>query len=94
MKQRNPSSRAQYRRLQLRPIALSLICASAAPAMAQVLPTGFNSIAGGVTMTQNGSVMNINQPSLRGIASWQTFSIGAGGRARALCCSTAWWATA
>ena len=79
MKQRNPSSRAQYRRLQLRPIALSLICAGAAPAMAQVLPTGFNSIAGGVTMTQNGSVMNINQPSLRGIASWQTFSIGAGG---------------
>ncbi|BEP45142.1 filamentous hemagglutinin N-terminal domain-containing protein [Variovorax sp. V15] len=79
MKQRNPSSRAQFRRLQLRPIALSLICAGAAPAMAQVLPTGFNSIAGGVTMTQNGSVMNINQPSLRGIASWQTFSIGAGG---------------
>ncbi|WP_418130475.1 filamentous hemagglutinin N-terminal domain-containing protein [Variovorax sp. 375MFSha3.1] len=79
MKQRNPSSRAQFRRLQLRPIALSLICAGAAPAMAQVLPTGFNSIAGGVTMTQSGSVMNINQPSLRGIASWQTFSIGAGG---------------
>ncbi|WP_432729284.1 filamentous hemagglutinin N-terminal domain-containing protein [Variovorax sp. W6] len=76
MKQRN---RFTQRRLRLRPLALSLICAGAAPAMAQVLPTGFNSIAGGVTMTQSGSVMSITQPSLRGIASWQTFSIGAGG---------------
>ncbi|RSZ42686.1 MULTISPECIES: filamentous hemagglutinin N-terminal domain-containing protein [unclassified Variovorax] len=76
MKQRN---RFTQRRLQLRPIALSLICAGAAPAMAQVLPTGFNSIAGGVTMTQSGSVMSINQPMMRGIANWQTFSIGAGG---------------
>ncbi|SEL80584.1 filamentous hemagglutinin family N-terminal domain-containing protein [Variovorax sp. YR750] len=76
MKQRN---RITQRRLQLRPLALSLICAGAAPAMAQVLPTGFNSIAGGVTMTQSGSVMSITQPMMRGIASWQTFSIGAGG---------------
>jgi filamentous hemagglutinin family protein len=73
MKQRNRFPQ----RLQLRPIALSLICAGAAPAMAQVLPTGFTPIAGGVTMTQSGNVMSITQPSLRGIASWQTFSIGA-----------------
>jgi len=79
MKQRIPSSRASLRRLQLRPIALSLICAGAAPAMAQVLPGGFMPVAGGVTMTQGGGVMNINQPFQRGIVNWQTFSIGAGG---------------
>lgn len=76
MKQRN---RFTQRRLRLRPLAISLICAGAAPTMAQVLPTGFTSIAGGVTMTQSGSLMNITQPSMRGIASWQTFSIGTGG---------------
>jgi filamentous hemagglutinin family protein len=43
-----------------------------------VLPTGFLPIAGGVTMTQTGAVMSINQPLARGIANWQTFSIGRG----------------
>lgn len=75
MKQRNRLPR----QVQLRPLALSLICAGAAPAMAQVLPTGFTPILGGVTMTQGAGVMNINQPFQRGIVNWQTFSIGAGG---------------
>jgi filamentous hemagglutinin family protein len=78
MKQRN-LSRQRPQRLQLRPLALSLMCAGLAPAVAQQLPTGFNSVAGNVTMTQGTGVMNINQPFQRGIASWQTFSIGAGG---------------
>ena len=78
MKQRN-LSRQRPQRLQLRPLALSLMCAGLAPAVAQQLPTGFNSVAGSVTMSQGTGVMNINQPFQRGIASWQTFSIGAGG---------------
>ena len=78
MKQRN-LSRQRPHRLQLRPIALSLVCAGLAPAMAQVLPTGFLPIAGGVTMTQGTGVMNINQPLQRGIVNWGTFSIGSGG---------------
>lgn len=77
MKQRNRFS--QQRRLQLRPLALSLVCAGAAPAMAQVLPMGFTPIAGGVTMTQGTGVMNIVQPLQRGIVNWQSFSIGANG---------------
>ena len=80
MKQRN---RFSQRRLQLRPLALSLVCAGvgagAAPAMAQVLPSGFTPIAGGVTMTQGVGTMNIVQPLQRGIVNWQSFSIGAGG---------------
>jgi filamentous hemagglutinin family protein len=85
MKQRKqPSPRPAQRlplrlRLQLRPVAFSLVCAGAVPAMAQVLPTGFTPVAGGVTMTQGAGVMNINQPLQRGIVNWQTFSIGAGG---------------
>ncbi|MBJ2158917.1 two-partner secretion domain-containing protein [Variovorax sp. IB41] len=81
MKQRNLSRQrsAQHRGLKLRPLAISLLCAGLSPAIAQVLPTGFLPIAGGVTMTQSGAVMNINQPLARGIANWQTFSIGAGG---------------
>jgi len=81
MKQRNPSRQRprHHRGLQLRPLAISLLCAGLSPAIAQVLPTGFLPIAGGVTMTQSGSVMSINQPLARGIANWQTFSIGAGG---------------
>ena len=79
MKQRNPSSRAPARRLQLRPIALSLICAGAAPAMAQVLPTGFTPLAGNVTMSQAANVMTINQGLARGIVNWTSFSIGVGG---------------
>ncbi|MDR6521266.1 filamentous hemagglutinin family protein [Variovorax paradoxus] len=79
MKQRNPSSRAPVRRLQLRPIALSLICAGAAPAMAQVLPTGFTPLAGNVTMSQAANVMTINQGLARGIVNWTSFSIGVGG---------------
>ena len=78
MKQRN-LSRQRPHRLQLRPIALSLMCAGLAPATAQVLPTGFLPIAGGVTMTQGTGVMNINQPLQRGIVNWGTFSIGSGG---------------
>jgi filamentous hemagglutinin family protein len=65
--------------LRLHPLAFSLICAGAAPAMAQVLPTGFLPVMGGVTMTQGAGAMNINQPLQRGIVSWQSFSIGAGG---------------
>jgi len=84
MKQRNRLSSSQGRqqrlqRLQLRPLALSLMCAGVAPAMAQVLPSGFMPIAGGVTMTQGIGAMNIVQPLQRGIVNWQTFSIGAGG---------------
>ncbi|SFP07138.1 filamentous hemagglutinin family N-terminal domain-containing protein [Variovorax sp. OK605] len=83
MKQRKQTlqqpARRLPRRLQLRPIAFSLICAGVAPAMAQVLPSGFMPVAGGVTMTQGAGVMNINQPFQRGIVNWQTFSIGAGG---------------
>lgn len=82
MKQRSNPSRQRprhHRGLQLRPLAISLLCAGLSPAIAQVLPTGFLPIAGGVTMSQTGAVMSINQPLARGIASWQTFSIGAGG---------------
>ncbi|MGJ7538022.1 MULTISPECIES: filamentous hemagglutinin N-terminal domain-containing protein [unclassified Variovorax] len=78
MKQRNRIP--QQRRLQLRPVALSLLCAGLAPAMAQVLPavsTLPGAIVGNVTMTRNGNVLNINQPFQRGIVNWQTFSIGA-----------------
>ena len=82
MKQRSNPSRQRprhHRGLQLRPLAISLLCAGLSPAIAQVLPTGFLPIAGGVTMSQAGAAMNINQPFARGIASWQTFSIGVGG---------------
>jgi filamentous hemagglutinin family protein len=79
MKQRNLSRQRSHRGLQLRPLAISLLCAGLSPAIAQVLPTGFLPIAGGVTMTQSGAVMSITQPLARGIANWQTFSIGAGG---------------
>ena len=79
MKQRNPSSRAHLRSPQLRPLALSLICAGAAPAMAQVLPTGFTPLAGNVTMSQAANVMTINQGLARGIVNWTSFSIGPGG---------------
>jgi filamentous hemagglutinin family protein len=81
MKQRNLSRQRPLhsRGLQLRPLAISLLCAGLSPAIAQVLPTGFLPIAGGVAMTQSGAVMSITQPLARGIANWQTFSIGAGG---------------
>ncbi|KIQ20301.1 hemagglutinin [Variovorax paradoxus] len=81
MKQRNLSRQRprNHRGLQLRPLAISLLCAGLSPAIAQVLPQGFVPVLGGVTMTQSGGVMNINQPLARGIASWQSFSIGAGG---------------
>jgi filamentous hemagglutinin family protein len=71
--------RTAARRLRLRPVALSLICAGAAPAMAQVLPTGFTVVGGNVAMTQAGGLMNIAQSTQRGIVNWTTFSIGAGG---------------
>ncbi|MDH6592537.1 filamentous hemagglutinin family protein [Variovorax sp. TBS-050B] len=74
-----PLLRAAARRLRLRPVALSLICAGAAPAMAQVLPTGFSLVGGSVAMSQNGGVMNLTQSTQRGIVNWTTFSIGAGG---------------
>ncbi|MCR6478589.1 filamentous hemagglutinin N-terminal domain-containing protein [Variovorax sp. ZS18.2.2] len=81
MKQRNLSRQRprHHRGLQLRPLAISLLCAGLSPAIAQVLPMGFLPIAGGVTMTQSGAVMSINQPLARGIANWQSFSIGPGG---------------
>ncbi|MFS2101496.1 filamentous hemagglutinin N-terminal domain-containing protein [Variovorax sp. Varisp85] len=66
-------------RLPLRPLALSLICAGALPAIAQTLPTGFQPIAGNVTMSQLANVMTINQGLARGIVNWTGFSIGAGG---------------
>lgn len=81
MKQRtSPLLRATARRLRLRPVALSLICAGAVPAMAQVLPTGFlpSALPGNmVSMTQAGNIMSIVQSSQRGIVNWTTFSIGA-----------------
>ena len=81
MKQRtSPLLRATARRLRLRPVAFSLICAGAVPAMAQVLPTGFlpSALPGNmVSMTQAGNIMSIVQGSQRGIVNWTTFSIGA-----------------
>ena len=80
MKQRNLFRRRPSHRLVLRPLALSLVCAGLGPAVAQVLPTGFSTPANsGVTMTQSGALMSINQQFQRGIANWQTFSIGVGG---------------
>ena len=81
MKQRtSPLLRATTRRLRLRPVAFSLLCAGAVPAMAQVLPTGFlpSALPGNVvSMTQAGNIMSIVQGSQRGIVNWTTFSIGA-----------------
>ncbi|WP_395349084.1 filamentous hemagglutinin N-terminal domain-containing protein [Variovorax sp. UC122_21] len=81
MKQRtSPLLRATTRRLRLRPVAFSLLCAGAVPAMAQVLPTGFlpSALPGNVvSMSQAGNIMSIVQGSQRGIVNWTTFSIGA-----------------
>ena len=48
MAMHNRSQRFQPH-LQLRPVALALVCMGLAPALAQTLPTGFSAIAGGVT---------------------------------------------
>jgi filamentous hemagglutinin family protein len=78
MAMHNRSSRFQPR-LQLRPVALSLVCLGLAPALAQTLPTGFARIEGGVSMTQpSAALMNINQTTARAIAQWNTFSIPLG----------------
>ncbi|MDQ0572699.1 filamentous hemagglutinin family protein [Variovorax paradoxus] len=77
MAMHNRSSRFQPR-LQLRPVALALVCLGLAPALAQTLPTGLLPIAGGVTAaTPNAATMNITQTTARAIAQWNTFSIGA-----------------
>ncbi|MET3495121.1 beta strand repeat-containing protein [Variovorax boronicumulans] len=82
MKQRNLSRQRprNHRGPMLRPLAFSLMCAGLAPAMAQVMPSGFTTPAGsGVAMMQDGALMNITQQFQRGIANWQSFSIGVGG---------------
>ncbi|MGJ7525857.1 filamentous hemagglutinin N-terminal domain-containing protein [Variovorax sp. GB1P17] len=81
MKQRNLSRQRPLHGLALRPLALSLVCAGLGPAMADVtMPGGFTTpMNSGVTMSQIGALMTINQQFQRGIANWQTFSIGAGG---------------
>lgn len=71
--------RPAVRELRLTPLMLSLVCLGVTPALAQTLPTGFSPVAGDVTASQSGAVMNINQITQRAIAQWQTFSIGAGG---------------
>lgn len=65
--------------LRLTPLMLSLVCLGVTPALAQTLPTGFAAVAGGVTASQSGAAMTVNQTTQRAIAQWQTFSIGAGG---------------
>ena len=65
--------------LRLTPLMLSLVCLGVTPALAQTLPTGFAPVAGGVSASQAGAVMTVNQSTPRAIAQWQTFSIGAGG---------------
>lgn len=61
-------------------VALALLAASFAGTVAgQVLPTGFESMAGDITATVNGSTMDVTQAAQRGIAHWNDFSIGAGG---------------
>ena len=78
MAMHNRSSRFQPQ-LELRPVALALVCMGLAPALAQTLPTGFSAIAGGVTAaTPNAATMNINQTTARAIAQWNTFSISTG----------------
>ncbi|MET3442231.1 filamentous hemagglutinin family protein [Variovorax paradoxus] len=78
MAMHNRSPRFQPR-LQLRPVALALVCLGLAPALAQTLPTGFSAILGGVSVaTPNAATMNINQTTARAIAQWNTFSISTG----------------
>ncbi|WP_213955973.1 filamentous hemagglutinin N-terminal domain-containing protein [Variovorax sp. dw_954] len=68
------------RGVRLRPIVVCLLAAGLAPAFAQTLPTGFKAIGGGVTMSQPGiGTMNIMQSTVRAMAQWNSFSIGAGG---------------
>lgn len=86
MKRRTSSCRLPYR-LQLRPVALSLVCMGMAPALAQVLPTflpGMFSTQGGVTVSGvptvtplGGLALAIAQSSPRAIINWNGFSIGA-----------------
>ncbi|MEJ8826774.1 filamentous hemagglutinin N-terminal domain-containing protein [Variovorax humicola] len=66
--------------VRLRPLVVCLLAAGLVPALAQTLPTGFKAIGGGVTMSQPGiGTMNITQSTVRAMAQWNSFSIGAGG---------------
>ena len=81
MKVRNPSDGVDGGPycLPLRPLALALLCLGVMQAVAQTLPTGFNAIAGGLSIAQpNAATLNIHQSTARGIAQWSSFSIGAG----------------
>lgn len=75
-----PPARPQ-RALRLHPLALALLaCGFALPGLAQMLPSGFSTPTGGVSSSVNaaGNVMTIDQSVQRGIANWDTFSIGSG----------------
>lgn len=78
MTARPVSTRARLQpQLRLQPLALAMVCMGLAPALAQTLPTGFNQVAGTLSMNQAAGVMNIQQTTQRAIAQWQSFSIGA-----------------
>ena len=63
---------------RLRPLALAVACALAGSAFAQNLPSGFNNVTGVNTPTTVCNTMTVTQTTQRGIAEWQSFSIGSG----------------
>ena len=63
---------------RLRPLVLAVACALAGSAFAQNLPSGFNNVTGVNTPTITGNTMTVTQTTQRGIAEWQSFSIGRG----------------
>ncbi|MCL2160478.1 MAG: filamentous hemagglutinin N-terminal domain-containing protein [Betaproteobacteria bacterium] len=59
-------------------LVFAVACALAGSAFAQNLPSGFRGVSGVNAPTIAGNTMTVTQTAQRGIAEWQSFSIGSG----------------